>query len=214
MSDTRKQTYIAYRCPVCGEAVRGMVGQFALRANLIRLKCPCGGSAMDAEITQDGKLRLSVPCVFCKTNHSYVLPQSLFFGRDLFSLACPYANMDIGFIGEEEKIDGELTRTGKELSDLLRNLEAEKLSDIQPQPMEDDEILPDPEIYDIVRFLVKELEADGRIDCPCGGGRYDFRFTDGGVQVYCTDCGASYTFPAASVAAAREYLTTDELHLH
>ena len=113
---------------------------------------------------------------------------------DLLNLYGEYANVDA-------------------LVRLLQNLEAEDLSDIQPIPMNDEEILPDPEVYDIVRFLVRELEADGAIDCPCHGGQYDFRFTDGGVEVFCELCGASYNFPAESVAVAREYLDIKELKL-
>ncbi len=191
----------------------GIVGQFALKANLVRLKCPCGGSNMDVEITRDAKMRLSIPCVFCKTNHTYTVSQSLFFGRDIFTLGCPYANMDIGFLGEEDAVGLELERSGHELNELLKNLEADDLKDIQPQDLNDEEILPDPEVYDIVRFLVSELKEDGKIDCPCHSGEYDFRFTDHGVEVVCTACGASYVFPADSVAVAREYLDVDELRL-
>mgnify|MGYP003294672595 CR=1 FL=1 len=36
-----KETVIAYRCPDCGEATVGLVGRFALSANMVRLKCSC-----------------------------------------------------------------------------------------------------------------------------------------------------------------------------
>ena len=211
---TQRKTHIAYRCPACGEPVYGIAGRFALHAEMLRLKCPCGASSLDIHMEPGGKVRLSVPCIFCKQNHTYTVSQSIFFDRDRFLLSCPYAGMDIAFFGDEDKIMPEIDRTGAELEELLRNLEAEKLSDIQPQDMDDDEILPDPEVYDIVRFLVRELEADGKIDCPCHSGHYEFRFTDGGVQVYCPECGAAHEFAADSVAAAREYLDTDELQLH
>ena len=78
------QTHVAYRCPECGTLIYGFVGKFALAANMLRLKCDCGGSAMDITISNDNKIRLSVPCIFCKQNHSYTISQSIFFGRDLF----------------------------------------------------------------------------------------------------------------------------------
>lgn len=208
---TPKKNHIAYRCPDCGTVILGMIGR--LHADMLRIKCPCGKSAMQVHLGEDKKVRFGVPCVFCKQNHSYVVSESIVFDRDRFSLACPYSRMDILFLGEENNVSEDVAKAEDALTSLLKNLEAEELSDIQPIPMNDEEILPDPEVYDIVRFLVRELEADGAIDCPCHGGRYEFRFTDSGVEVYCEDCGASYVFPAESVAVAREYLDVKQLQL-
>jgi RNase P subunit RPR2 len=180
----------------------------------LRIKCSCNGSALDVNITNDGKIRLSVPCLFCKQNHSFVVSQSIFFGKDRFLLNCPYSNMDIAFIGDKEKIDAELTRSAEELARLLQNLEAESIKDMQPIDLDEDEVLPDPAIYDSIRFLIKELEAEGKIDCPCHSGEYDIRFSRDGVEVFCPRCGAVHNFPAASPSAAEEYLSVDSLTLH
>ncbi len=214
MSDTPKQSHIAYRCPACGEPVTGLVGRFALSADMLRLRCPCGEHALDIHTRRDGKLELSVPCVFCKKNHTYSIGQSLVFDRDRFVLSCPYANMDIVFIGSPEHVSEDVERTAEELRTLLRDMEADGLSDIQPQDMDADEVLPDAQVYDTLRFVVRELEADGQIDCPCHSGTYDLRFTDGGIQVYCPSCGASHTFAAESAAAAQDYVLLDHLSLH
>ena len=112
------QTHIAYRCPACGTAVMGFVGKFALSAGMVRLKCSCTESHLDINVTSDKKLRLTVPCVFCKKSHSFTLSQTIFFERDSFLLNCPYSNMDIAFIGEKEKVDENLQRTGEELTRL------------------------------------------------------------------------------------------------
>ena len=207
------ETHIAYRCPECGQTIYAFVGKFALSANLLRVKCSCGHSALDINITSDKKIRLSVPCIFCRQNHSFVVSESIFFGREKFLLNCPYANMDICFIGSKALIDAEVERSGKELERLLVDLEAESIKDMQPTELEEDEILPDPMAYDAIRFLIKELEADGRIDCPCHRGSYELRFSDNGVEVYCPDCEAVHNFPAEAAAASEEYLSLDELML-
>ena len=205
---------IAYRCPECGTSIIGLVGKFALKANLLRLKCDCEkGSGLDINVTGDNKIRLSVPCLFCKQSHNYVVSESVFFDRDLFLLNCPYSGMDISFIGNEEKIKGELSRTEAEITRLLNSFEAESLSDIQPMDMNEDEILPDPAVYDTLRFVLKDLEQEGRIKCLCDNGSYDLRFTDEGVQAFCENCGATYTFKASSPTIAEEYLDLDELTL-
>ena len=208
-----KQRNIAYRCPGCGSAVIGLVGKFALHANMLRLKCSCGDEQSLDITMSDGKVRLSVPCLFCRQNHSYVVSEALFFENDRFLLNCPYSNMDIAIIGDEETVKQELDRTEAELNMLMKNLEAEELSDIQPEDMPEAEILPDPAVYDTLRFVVKDLEAEGKLNCPCGKGPYDLRFTDGGMQVWCESCGATYDFSATSPTMAEEYLDLDEIKL-
>lgn len=208
------QRHIAYRCPDCGEAVVGLVGRFALSANMLRLKCSCGSEhTLDINIAAGEKIRLSVPCLFCRQNHSYLVSESLFFDKDRFLLNCPYAGMDIAVIGDEEIVTDELRRTGEELSMLLKNLEAEELSDIQPQEMSDEEILPDPAVYDTLRFVVMDLKDEGKVKCPCGNGPYDLRFTDSGLQVWCESCGATHDFKVTSPSVAEEYLSMEELTL-
>ncbi len=209
----KRITHIAYRCPECLDTVVGIVGQFALSADMLRLRCPCGKSATDISVTKDGKVRFSVPCLLCRKNHDFTVAAPLFFDRDLFRLNCPYANVDICFVGEKEKIDAALDESAEVLGRLAADYGVDSVKDLAPRDLDDDEILPEPEVYDMVRFLVKELEADGEIDCPCHSGHYDFRFTDGGVQVFCPDCGASYTFPAESAEGVRESLTLDRLTL-
>ncbi len=212
---TPKQRNIAYRCPECASMVFGIVGKFALKADMLRLKCSCEkSSALDINITNEGKIRLSVPCLFCKQNHNYVVSESVFFDRELFLLNCPYTGMDIAFIGDEKVIEPELRRTEEEITRLLMSFEAEEISDIQPEDMHDDEILPDPAVYDTLRFVVKDLESEGHVKCLCkGDGSYDLRFTDEGIEVYCEKCGGSYAFSAATPAVAEEYLEIDELLL-
>ena len=208
-----KPKLVAYRCPECGVATLGHVGRFTQQADLFRIKCTCGASSLDIHAGRSEKLRFSVPCLLCRRSHSYTVSESIVTTAKEFALPCPYARTDILFLGDEERITEALKKAEEELSTIIGSFGGEKLRDIQPEDMDAEEILPDPEVYDIVRFLVRELEADGAIDCPCHSGAYDFRFTDGGVQVYCPDCGGSYTFPAESAQTAREFLSVSTLKL-
>ena len=215
MQNSPKQRNIVYRCPECGVATVGIVGRFALKANMIRLKCSCEKeSALDISTVGDGKIKLSVPCILCKQSHAYTVTESIFFEREKFTLSCPYSGIDIAFIGDEADVSEYLTRTEKELETILSGFEADELSDIQPMDMTEDEILPEPAIYDTIRFVVKDLEAEGRVKCPCGRGEgYDLRFADGGIDVYCPHCGASVLLRATSPQICEEYLELDSLEL-
>ena len=208
-----RETRIAYFCPECASATVGIVGKFALSSNMVRLKCTCQKSSLDISVTNDGKIRLSVPCIFCKQNHSYVVSQSIFFERDIFILNCPYANMDIAFIGSEQKTTAEIERASSDLEKLIRSLELESYKDVQPGDATDDEFIPDATLYDTLRFVVKDLEEEGRISCPCKAGPYELRFTENGVEAYCESCGAKYLFPVKTASLSEEYLTLDSLTL-
>ncbi len=213
MAKIARHTHIAYRCPECGTMTLGLVGEFALSANMLRLKCNCDKSALTITLTNDKKLRLSVPCVFCRDNHNFVLSQSVFFDQDLFLLNCPYSAMDIGFIGKKEKIDEATEENAKKLEKLINDMGCRDLKDIQPMDMDEEDILPDASVYDTIRLLVKDMEAEQTIDCPCHSGCYDLRYAPGGIQVYCPECGASHLFNCVSAAATEEYLSITELKL-
>ncbi len=212
--NTQRERHIAYRCPECGVANLGLVGKFAISAGMTRLKCECeNAEPLEVGVTGDDKIRLSVPCLFCKQSHNYVITKGMYLERESFTLNCPYAGVDIAFVGGKESIDREVERTQSEILTIMTGFGAQELADIQPMDMNDDEILPDPAVYDTIRFIVKDLEAEGRVDCPCHEGEYDLRFIDDGIQVYCTKCGATYDFTATGPSSAESYLELDEIKL-
>lgn len=210
----RAPRHIAYRCPSCGTAVRGLLGSFAAKADLLKLKCPFGDSELSLSLSPDReRIRLSVPCLFCGQSHSYTVSRRVVLGGEPFLLNCPYTNMDICFLGDEGEVDGALKRAEGELGELLAEMGLESMRELQPIDLDSDEVLPDPQIYDVVRYVVKELEAEGAIDCPCHSGGYEIAMTDRGILVYCPACNASYLFETDSVAAAEEFLRIDRLTL-
>ncbi|MBQ2738561.1 MAG: hypothetical protein IJF38_07710 [Clostridia bacterium] len=213
MREEKKRTNIAYRCPSCFDTTFGIIGEFAYAYGMLRLKCDCGKSNLDILPKSDGKISLSVPCLFCKQNHTFTVSKSLIFERELFSLACPYSNMDICFVGKEDEIKGALIKSADSISSLVNSLELESARDLQPEDMSDAEILPDASVYDLCRLVVKELEADGLVDCPCHNGPYELRYTDTGIQVYCEQCGASYDFDTSTSATVHSYLDLDSIKL-
>lgn len=210
----REARHIAYRCPSCGTAVRGLLGSFAARADLLKLKCPSGDGELSLALSPDReRVRVSVPCLFCGQSHQYTVSRSIILGSEPFLLNCPYTNMDICFLGSEKEVDAALDRAEGELGGLLAEMGLESMRELQPIDLDPDEVLPDAQIYDVVRYVVKELEAEGAIDCPCRSGEYDIAMTDRGILVYCPACNASYLFHTDSVAAAEEFLQIDHLTL-
>lgn len=158
-----KRTTVAYRCPDCGAGILSAVGLFRLSADMIKLKCTCGKSELKIVSNRDGTVRLSVPCLLCGTPHSYTVKSSLFFSDDLFVLPCPYSDVNICFTGEMNLVKAELARTELELLDLLEEHGITDFSALHG----DEKDLGDPQILDIVLFVIDDLDAEGKIYCRC-----------------------------------------------
>ena len=210
-----KQTTVAYRCPHCGAGVLSAVGFFSLSADMVKLKCTCGQSEMTAVAQHDGKVRLTVPCLVCPTPHLFTVSQSVFFGRELFVFSCPYSGLGIAMTGEMNQVKAELARGELELLDLLEKsgMEAEDFDRFR----NDERSLPDPQILDIVMFVINELDAEGKIYCRCphdeNDRSYEARVTDDGIEVSCRRCGASRLIPTDSRLSAHAFLNADALYL-
>lgn len=206
----QKQTTIAYRCPECGSAVMSMVGIFALTADMIRLKCPCGGSELEIVYTKDKKLRLNVPCFACPSRHSFVISSQMFFEKELFAMPCAYSGLDICFVGKSERVQKAMEEAEEELKELLGDTDFSELAANRGEERE----LSDPQILDIIHYVIKELEEEGAISCAClDGGDYEAELLDDKLVIRCKQCGCKAEIPTNSLIAAQDFLNCDELEL-
>ena len=124
--ETKKST-VAYRCPACGSGVMSVVDTFRLSADMVKLKCECGGSEMVMVKTGDGKVRFTVPCMLCPKPHSFTVSTNLFFDKELFVLPCPYSDLNVAMMGETNHVKAELSRTELQLLDMLEKSGVESL---------------------------------------------------------------------------------------
>jgi len=208
-----KQTTIAYRCPHCGAGVMSAVNPFVLKGSMLRLKCDCGKSFLEIQPTSDRKLRLSVPCMVCPTPHYFTVTESLFYGQELFVLPCPYTDLNICVIGEVNHVKAELSRTELELMDLM---EKNGIQSFEALHREAEETVSDPQVLEIVLFVIRDLDEEGKIFCRCApdeAHEYDAEILPEGVRVRCKKCGASHVVPTASMTEAHEFLHCDALYL-
>ncbi len=220
-----KQTTIAYRCPKCGAGVMSVVGLFSLSGDMVKLKCTCGESEMQAVLRREDKqIRLTVPCIFCNKPHTYNVSESLFFGKEIFLLPCPYSDINIGFVGEMNQVKAELARTELELLDMLEENGIEDFKSLHG----DESDLPDPQVVDVISYIVGDLDAEGKIYCRCfPEGReplpddvmeredsdYEIEIESDHIKVCCQKCGASREIPTDSMLSAHAFLNSDYLKL-
>lgn len=208
----QKETTVAYRCPECGASVMSLVGVFTLTADMIRLKCPCGRSELEIVYTKDKKVRLNVPCFLCPTPHSYLISSQMFFDRDLFALPCGYSGLDVCFVGHKDKVQAAMKAAEEELLELLGDTPFEKLA--SQRHGEGQAELTDPQVLDIVMYVIRDLADEGKILCSCpDGGDYEAEILDDCIHVRCKQCGDNIDIPAGSLTAANDFLGCEELDL-
>ena len=210
-----KKTTVAYRCPSCGAGVMSVVGLFNLNADMVKLKCDCGESAMTLVYSNDSdtpKVRLSVPCVLCPNPHNYTVSSSIFFKNDLFLLPCPYSDINIAVTGDTNKVKAELARSELELLELLEKSGVDSLDALHKST----ESYANPEAIEIISYMLRELDEEGKIECDCpeGAGQdYELEFSDNTAKISCKCCGCKKILPTDSLIAANELLHADKLSL-
>ena len=207
----QKQTTLAYRCPHCGAAVTSFVGVFSLSADMIRMKCPCGESDLSVVYTKDKKVRLSVPCFLCPKPHTFTLSSQLFFETDLMAFPCPYSGINIAFVGHEEKVAQAFAEADRELREILQE---EQFSSLSESRHDRSRMFSDPQIMDIIMYVIHELSAEGEIRCKCpdGHGHYAVDVLDC-VKITCEECGASTEIPTDSIVSANAFLHCTHIDL-
>lgn len=203
------KTTLAYRCPSCGGVPTSAINVFSISGDLFRFKCSCGGSEMTIERTQDKKYRLTYPCLLCPRPHTQVLSRNLVFGEDIFMIPCATCGIDLVFFGEENKVSEAIQKSNEEIA---LSLGKSKLDDLVA---EQKETFYDPQILDIVTFVINDLSEDGRVYCNCknGEGDYSCQIFDDHLTVSCSCCGAKLEVGLTSTIEAYDFLHSEELRL-
>ena len=208
-----KQTTIAYRCPHCGGGVMSAVSLITLKGSMIRLKCDCGKSQLEVTPTSDGKVRLSVPCIICPKPHQFTVSEKIFFGKELFVLPCPYSDINICMMGEINHVKAELSRTELQLMEMMEENGIESFAALHEEA---NETVTDPQVLEIILFVIRDLDEEGKIRCRCREDEereYDAEILPEGVRVTCRSCGATKLLPTDSLLAAHDFLHCDFLEL-
>ena len=207
-----KKTTVAYRCPSCGSGVMSIVGLFDFGADMMKLKCDCGASAMTVLYGKDSKVRMTVPCFLCPNPHTFTVSTSVFFKDDLFLLPCPYSDISIAMTGNTNKVKAELARSELELLELIEKSGVENLDSLH----RNEDFYANPEIVEIITYTIRELDSEGNIKCGCPEGvegDYTLDFLKDEIHVECKGCGCKKILRADSLMAAHDLLNLDELTL-
>jgi RNase P subunit RPR2 len=210
---------IAYRCPACSKDVMGEVDLFELGGEGTSIPCDCGESEVSLMLGAEGKIKISIPCLFCPESHRYQLAGVSFFERDLFTLACKYTSVDIVFMGDPTHVLNALEESEKQLIEMFREAmdeagEEEQEYDCshdydwdegrdqhyQEEKSDEEPAIPQPtgDLIDAcanptvtmnLMYLVKEFAQDQKIRCDCGKEGYNLQLGYDHIQLTCPHCG-------------------------
>lgn len=209
----KKETTIAYRCPSCGSSVMSLVGVFALSGDMIKLKCPCGDSELVISYTRDRKVRLTVPCLICPKPHNYTISGSIFFDKEIFTLPCSFSGINMCYIGKQNEVMKSMEETERELIEMLGESGLDDFDNLRDFHKD---ILTDPQILDIIMYVIRDLEAEQKIKCGClnrENNVYDIQVEDTCVVVSCPKCEQSTRIPTDSLINATNFLHSESLEL-
>jgi hypothetical protein len=79
-----------------------------------------------------------------------------------------------------------------------------------------EQTVTDPQVLEIVLFVIRDLDEEGKIHCRCPEGEaheYDAEILPEGVRVTCKKCGATKLLPTDSLLDAHDFLNCDSLEL-
>ena len=204
---------VAFRCPACGCDVLGEVNLFDMGGEGTAISCECGQSHLRMQLQADGKIRLSVPCLFCPEDHTYRLSGVSFLERDLFTLSCKYTAMEIAFMGDHAKVLEALSKSEEKLVELFSQFVEEAEEDDcdcddacdcghchehhteneeneVPQPTGDlIGACANPAVAMNLICLVKEFAEDGKLYCECGATQLNLQIGYDHIRLTCPVCG-------------------------
>ena len=123
-----------------------------------------------------------------------------------------YLDTPASVSGEENKVKAELARSELELIDLLEKSGLESFDQLKSG--ESSEM--NPEIAEILTYVIRELDEEGKIECDCPTdteGDYEIEFLANSLRISCKCCKAEKEINVGSLMQAHALLEADKLTL-
>ncbi|GHU38304.1 hypothetical protein FACS1894105_12010 [Clostridia bacterium] len=179
-------TTIGYYCPACGRGYLQFFNVFSMDNQILKLKCECGKSTLDLQITRDRKMRLNVPCIICPSSHSFTISIDAFFSKDIYSFTCKYTAISICFIGQQDKVEEAMLKNEDELYKMFAEFEQDANltgdgippDDDEFDDYENDDLYTDDPLSDFKKRYAKASDSDKYNDDDDDDDDDDFELDD------------------------------------
>ncbi len=176
---------IGFFCPDCATATcndinifeissRVEKGAFANRGNkaFACSKKGCTTSPIAISRKKD-KYKIVVSCPFCDGIHEFYIKNASFWSKNLV-LKCPLSDMNVFYIGDREKINGQI------------NEQEEGFKEIFDEVRVDNKAI----IYMDILTELHHMLHDGRIFCHCGSHDVNLELDEDFINVICNKCSS------------------------
>lgn len=191
---------LAYICPSCHQSVIVERSIFQLAASANELPCPCGKSALKVEMMGD-RVKLTVPCLFCQTEHTVTCSAKAFLHEKALAFSCGASGLDCCYVGEEGPVFAAVRRL-EEAVDKLEQDAGEKGAFL-------DELV----MHEVLSEL-KDIAARGDISCACGSKQWKMQVNYSSIDLFCADCGAAMRIPAATASDIDDICCKNTIVIH
>ncbi len=171
-------TTLALRCPSCGKLGYFTLSRFALRNGAKKtLTCECGHNMAAVQNKNRTSFMLRVECMLCEKDHLYTYKSTGVWKRELKTVLCDEAGMEIGYIGPGELVRESVQRLERSMREMAEDMGYDKYF-INPDVM-----------YEVLDIL-KKMTEDGRLSCGCGVPDLEVEAFPDRIELYCNSCDA------------------------
>ena len=186
MIEAEPKRTLAYLCPACGQSVAVERTAFQLAASANELPCPCGKSALRVEL-EGVRARLTVPCLFCGTEHTVTCPAEALLNERVLAFSCAASGLDCCYVGEEGPVFAALKRL-EEAADKL-----------DPGNRGAGTFLDELVMHEVLSELREIAQQDG-VSCTCGSHQWKLQVNYSSIDLFCAQCGGAMRIPAATAS--------------
>ncbi len=197
---------IAYKCTSCGSFEFFNVSMFTLtyRKSCV-LPCRCRKSCVSIKQEGEGSYLISIPCIGCDNEHTYLIAKKPMLLGETVVLNCPETGMQICFIGRDEAVRRKVDSLEEEFDELMDTYGYENY-------FRNTQVM-----FDTLNHI-HDIALKGNLSCECGDSEIELVLLSDCILLRCGRCGGSQTIPAAKNEDLREvlkksqfFITRDEL---
>jgi len=180
------QVTIAYKCSSCGSYEFFNISLFAHLNSKDRVfSCHCGKSKMVITGEGPGRCKVTIPCIGCGGEHSFVIRRKDLLARDICVYSCPVTGMEQCFLGKDGIV--------RKKVDCLE----EKLDHLIDMFGYDSYFKNTRVMYDSLN-KVHDIAAQGNLVCECGSRDVELVLLPDSIYLRCKRCTAGKVIKAAS----------------
>lgn len=183
------QTFVAFRCPQCGEIGIEKVGLFCFSGGAkVILSCSCGAECVEVGQVRD-RYSLQVLCAACLDLHTYSMGRAAFFGKLLTTFYCPDTQIGVLSVGREALALEDMRRQNDAFLELFGEAGLSPKGGMQ---------LASEQVMLQTIDRIHELASLGNVYCTCGCHDISFRINFDSVELVCDRCGVFERIAAAN----------------